>query len=81
VLGIVENMTGLFGTGAGRAVSDELGVPFLGSVPFDAEIVREGDAGTPTVTVRAGSPTAMSFDRIAQRVAEMVGWRRVAATA
>jgi ATP-binding protein involved in chromosome partitioning len=81
VLGLVENMTGLFGTGAGRAVSGELGVPFLGSVPFDAEIVREGDAGTPTVTARAGSPTAMSFDRIAQRVAEMVGWRRVAATA
>jgi ATP-binding protein involved in chromosome partitioning len=80
VLGVVENMTGLFGTGAGRAVSAELGVPFLGSVPFDAEIVREGDAGTPTVTARAGSPTAMSFDRIAHRVAETLGWRRVAAT-
>ncbi len=81
VLGVVENMTGVFGTGAGRAVSAELGVPFLGSVPFDAEIVREGDAGTPTVTGRAGSQTAVSFDRIAQRVAEALGWRRVSATA
>jgi ATP-binding protein involved in chromosome partitioning len=80
VLGVVENMTGVFGTGVGRAVSAELGVPFLGSVPFDAEIVREGDAGTPTVTARPGSPTAVSFDRIAQQVAQTLGWHRVATT-
>jgi ATP-binding protein involved in chromosome partitioning len=79
VLGVVENMTGVFGTSAGRTVSADLGVPFLGSVPFDVEIVREGDAGTPTMTARAGSPTAVSFDRIAQRVAERLGWRRVVA--
>jgi septum formation inhibitor-activating ATPase MinD len=66
--------------GAGLAISAELGIPFLGSVPFDAGIVREGDAGTPTVTARAGSPAAISFDRIAQRVAETLGWRRVEAS-
>jgi ATP-binding protein involved in chromosome partitioning len=80
VLGVVENMTGLFGVGAGLAVSAELGVPFLGSIPFDAGIVREGDAGTPTVIARPGSPAAASFDRIAQRVAETLGWRRVEAS-
>jgi ATP-binding protein involved in chromosome partitioning len=79
VLGVVENMTGPFGIGAGQHVSAELGVPFLGDVPFDAEIVREGDAGTPTVIARAGSHTAATFDRIAQRVAEALGWRRVSA--
>ena len=59
--------------------SAELGVPFLGDVPFDAEIVREGDVGTPTLIARAGSHAAASFDRIAQRVAEALGWRRIAA--
>ena len=78
VLGVVENMTGPFGSGAGESISAELQVPFLGDVPFDAEIVREGDVGTPTVITRAGSPAAASFDRIAQRVAEALGWRRIA---
>jgi ATP-binding protein involved in chromosome partitioning len=79
VLGVVENMTGPFGIGAGVALSTELGVPFLGDVLFDAEIVREGDMGTPTVIARAASDAAARFDRIAQRVAEALGWRRVAA--
>jgi len=78
VLGIVENMTGAFGSGAGQSVGAEFGVPFLGDVPFDAEIVREGDVGTPTVIARAGSHAAAGFDRIAQRVAEALGWRRIA---
>jgi ATP-binding protein involved in chromosome partitioning len=77
VLGVVENMTGPFGAGAGRAVSVESGVPFLGDVPFDSEIVREGDAGTPTATARRRSLATASFDRIAERVAEALGWRRV----
>jgi ATP-binding protein involved in chromosome partitioning len=80
VLGVVENMTGAFGIGAGHSISAELGVPFLGAVPFDAEIVREGDAGTPTVIARAGSPAAAHFDGIAQGVAEALGWRRIAVT-
>jgi len=79
VLGVVENMTGPFGIGAGRSIGAELGVPFLGDVPFDAEIVREGDAGTPTVVARPGSPVATSFDRIGQQVAEALGWRRITA--
>jgi ATP-binding protein involved in chromosome partitioning len=77
VLGVVENMTGLFGTGGGVAVSQELGVPFLGDVPFDAEIIHEGELGSPTAISRAGSPTDASFERIAQGVAEALGWRRI----
>jgi ATP-binding protein involved in chromosome partitioning len=77
VLGIVENMTGAFGAGAGRAVSQELEVPFLGEIPFDAEVVREGDAGRPTMTERTDEPTGRRFDEIAEQVAERLGWRRV----
>ena len=74
VLGMVENMTGAFGTGAGRTVADELRVPFLGSIPFDAAMVAEGDAGTPTVVTRPDSAASMSFSRAADSVARALGW-------
>jgi hypothetical protein len=38
--------------------------------------VRHGDAGTPTVVADARSEVAASFDRIAERVAGALGWKR-----
>jgi len=80
VLGVVENMSGVFGRGAGPSVASELGVPFLGEVPFDEAIVDEGDRGAPTMVERADSATGQAFDRIAERVAEALGWRRAQQT-
>ncbi|MGI8844554.1 MAG: Mrp/NBP35 family ATP-binding protein [Gemmatimonadaceae bacterium] len=77
VLGIVENMTGPFGAGAGESVSRELEVPFLGALPFDATMVLEGDAGIPTVVARPKGPTAARFELVAQRIAEQLGWMRL----
>ncbi|MDE3059650.1 MAG: Mrp/NBP35 family ATP-binding protein [Pseudomonadota bacterium] len=46
VLGVVENMSGsVFGSGGGRALAEEMGVPFLGSIPMDAAIVEASDKG------------------------------------
>ena len=56
VLGILENMTSfccphcakeidLFKTGGGRRAAEEMGVPFLGSVPFAPAMVDAGDDG------------------------------------
>ncbi|PNY27829.1 Cytosolic Fe-S cluster assembly factor CFD1 [Tolypocladium capitatum] len=50
VLGVVENMSGyvcphcsectdIFGSGGGRSMADEFQVPFLGSVPMDAQFI------------------------------------------
>ncbi|KAJ6440102.1 cytosolic Fe-S cluster assembling factor cfd1 [Purpureocillium lavendulum] len=50
VLGVVENMSGfvcphcsectdIFGSGGGRSMADEFKVPFLGSVPMDAQFI------------------------------------------
>ena len=75
VLGVVENMTGAFGVGGGAAVASALGVPLLGSIPFDAEVVHEGDAGTPTLSARSRSKFAVAFNSIARQVAEALGWR------
>ncbi len=75
VLGVVENMTGTFGHGGGEIVAKALGVPFLGSVPFDLEVVGEGDAGTPTVLARSESEFSKSFDSIAHQIVQALGWQ------
>jgi ATP-binding protein involved in chromosome partitioning len=77
VLGFVENMTGAFGAGAGAVVAAELDVPFLGAVPFDKEMVAEGDAGVPTVVARPGCAAAREFETVARGVAAALGWRHV----
>jgi ATP-binding protein involved in chromosome partitioning len=78
VLGIVENMAGAFGRGAGDAIAAELSVPFLGAVPFDPSMVAEGDAGAPTVLARPESEAARALAAIAHGVAAGLGWRHVA---
>jgi ATP-binding protein involved in chromosome partitioning len=75
VLGVVENMRGAFGAGEGARVAGRLGVPLLGSVAFDAAMVGEGDAGTPTVAARPGSEAARDFSQVARGVAGALGWR------
>jgi len=46
VLGVVENMTGdVFGRGGAKAKAEELGVPFLGEIPIEADIRIKGDDG------------------------------------
>jgi ATP-binding protein involved in chromosome partitioning len=60
VFGIVENMSGLvcphchqeidlFSTGGGERTAHEMGVPFLGRIPFQPEIVSASDRGRPYV--------------------------------
>ena len=75
VLGVVENMTGAFGRGAGQAIATEMGVPFLGEVPFDGCIIDEGDAGVPAMITRPVSTAGSAFDHIARGVAAALGWR------
>ena len=77
VLGVVENMSGAFGRGGGRAVAESLRVPLLGAVDFDEQMVTEGDAGTPAVVARPLSAAATSYMGIARRVAAALGWAYV----
>jgi Mrp family chromosome partitioning ATPase len=60
VYGVVENMSGLacphcgkridvFKTGGGESMADDMGVPFLGSIPLDPEVTKLGDEGKPFV--------------------------------
>jgi len=79
VLGIVENMSGfvcphcgkttdLFKTGGGATLAQEMGVPFLGRLPLDPQVVDSGDAGTPFMQRFAGSPVAKAFADIVRPI-------------
>jgi ATP-binding protein involved in chromosome partitioning len=70
--GVVENMSGLdcphcgkqidlFKTGGGERAARELGVPFLGRIPIDPEIVRTGDAGQSYMVDSPDAPGPKAF--------------------
>ncbi len=83
ILGIVENMsyfqcpkcnerTPIFSHGGGAATAARYDVPFLGEVPINVSIREGGDAGKPVVAMNSGSPGAIAFAQIAERVAAQV---------
>ncbi len=45
IMGIVENMSGLFGGSAGADLTKEHGVKLIARVPFVAEVTKAGDMG------------------------------------
>ena len=72
VLGVVENMSGLvcphchevidlFKAGGGKTMADEMGVPFLGRIPMDPQIVEASDSGTPFVSHYEKTEAAKAF--------------------
>lgn len=77
LIGVVENMSGLtcphcqkeidlFKVGGGEKTAREMGVPFLGRVPLEPEIVNSSDEGTPFVTKFPDSKVAQAFAHIAE---------------
>src|SRR5262249_14569453 len=54
VLGLVENMAGLFPGPPGVELAREAGIPFLGAVSFDPELARAGDRGEVFVQAHPG---------------------------
>ncbi len=93
ILGIIENMSGftckhcgeetaVFKEGGGKKMADSLGVPYLGSIPLDPEIMLSGDEGVP-VLERGDGPrsiagqtfigVAQELDKQVRRTSEAVG--------
>jgi len=79
VSGVIENMSGfvcphcgaatdVFGSGGGEAMAEELGVPFLGRIPIDPQIVASGEAGRPLVLADRGAPAGALFVDIVRRI-------------
>ena len=83
VLGIVENMSwfecphcgkpsALFGSGGGRRLATELGLPLLGQVPLYPKVMEGGDRGLPIVVSDEQSSAAKAIFSIAERVRSQI---------
>ncbi|MFL5579131.1 MAG: P-loop NTPase [Gemmatimonadaceae bacterium] len=81
VLGVVENMswlecqhcgkpTPIFGSGGGRRLAEELGVPLLAEVPMHPRVVEGGDTGRPIVAAEPNASAARALTALAERVVE-----------
>jgi len=83
ILGIVENMSGftcpicggkidIFKSGGGEKAARELGVPFLGRIPFDPRIVETSDSGKPFIEVFPDSEPAKAIEEICSIIEQKV---------
>lgn len=84
ILGLLENMAGyvcsacgavgpLFHGPEGKGVAAELGIPFLGQIPFDPRMAVAGDRGVPLVAEHPDSPAAQTFFQIAAQIKGALG--------
>jgi ATP-binding protein involved in chromosome partitioning len=78
VLGAVENMswlagTGqeLFGSGGGQALADEMGVPLLARIPLDPIMREAADEGSPVAEIAPDSEAAAAVAALAASVAAL----------
>ncbi|MGA1754957.1 MAG: Mrp/NBP35 family ATP-binding protein [Ilumatobacteraceae bacterium] len=80
VKGVIENMSWfvgddgkryeLFGSGGGKELADELGVPLLGQLPLVPQLREGGDNGRPITAVDPESEAARMFHSIAEKIAK-----------
>lgn len=68
LLGLVENMAGLFPGPDGAALARKAGIPFLGKVPFDPALAGACDRGEPFVALAPQSPAAQALTSIAAAI-------------
>ena len=87
ILGIVENMSGLicphchntidlFKVGGGERAAEQMGVPFLGRIPLDPNVVLGGDDGMPIVLMDKSNPASKAFDEMVEKVLAKVNGGR-----
>lgn len=83
-IGVVENMAGfrypscgheieLFGSGGGERAALDLGVHFLGRIPFNLQARQGADLGKPIILEDEGSDIAGAVTRIAHKVMQLLG--------
>jgi len=75
VIGVIENMSGLtcpycgkkinvFKCNGGEEMAGDMGVPFLGSIPIDNNIVNSGDEGVPFIFRNIKSDAGTAIEEI-----------------
>lgn len=77
IVGVIENMSTMacphcdgeidvFKRGGGKNLAEELVLPYLGSIPLDAEVAIRSDSGEPVVLSRPDSAAAKAFLALAE---------------
>ncbi len=80
ILGVIENMAGyacphcneithIFRKQGGQKISDEMKVPFLGSVPIDPRVAEGGDKGSPIIHSYPDAEVSLVFRKLAGDIA------------
>jgi ATP-binding protein involved in chromosome partitioning len=83
IFGLIENMSGfdcphcgetieIFGSGSGERTASEMGIRFLGRIPFDPKVVACGDSGACYQEVHANSVVTKAFAAVAETVSDLV---------
>ena len=83
IFGLIENMSGftcphcnemieLFGSGGGERTASQMGINFLGSIPFDPRLVACGDSGSCYQEIHGNSAVTQAFGSVAQKLAGLV---------
>ena len=79
IAGIIENMSGfvcpdcgkevnIFSSGGGERLAKSYGIPFLGSIPLDPDIVKSGDEERPYMHFYSETKTVQKFDEIVEQI-------------
>jgi Mrp family chromosome partitioning ATPase len=82
ILGLIENMSGftcphcnklvdLFGSGGGEKTADTAGIPFLGRIPFDPNVVSCGDNGISFQEKYADAQVTRAFLDLADKISSV----------
>jgi ATP-binding protein involved in chromosome partitioning len=83
IIGVIENMSGMtcphcggtidiFSRGGGKKAAEDLGVPYLGAIPLDPEMVKAGDEGRPMILQHTGSATWKAVDAVMENLVKQV---------
>jgi ATPases involved in chromosome partitioning len=81
VTGVIENMSGfvcshcgqvtnIFGSGGGKRMAEDYGVPFLGSIPIDPRFVIQSDVGKVYITGENKSPARDAMKHFVEVIAD-----------
>ncbi|MCP4131433.1 MAG: Mrp/NBP35 family ATP-binding protein [bacterium] len=79
ILGVVENMSGftcphcdtqinIFKTGGGEKMAYDMNIPFLGTIPLNADIALGGDAGKPILSGESTTGPESIFNAIVKKI-------------
>jgi ATP-binding protein involved in chromosome partitioning len=83
VIGVIENMSGMvcphcgepidiFSRGGGKKAAGDLGVPYLGAIPLDPEMVKAGDEGKPMIQQHTSSLTEKAVEAVMKNLVRQV---------